>query len=128
MKQLLILITFLVATLSFAQSTGSISGYVLDIESENEPLAYAEVAIKETGNKTFADENGNFKFDDLAEGTYTLVYSFIGYETEELTTSVTPNNLTTLNFHLKATTISLDELIFSIASAEDKASNNTSTN
>ena len=66
---------------------------VLDIEENNAPLMFAKVSIKETGAETLSDEKGNFKFENLAEGTYTLVSSFVGYETKAYETKITPNTL-----------------------------------
>lgn len=59
-----------------------VEGVVLDAENSNEPLYFAEVTVKEL-NKTVPTEiDGSFKLI-LKPGNYTLVYSFIGYQTIE---------------------------------------------
>lgn len=121
MKQIIVIAAFLITTLSFAQSTGSISGNLLDLESNNEPLLYGKVTVKETGATALSDENGFFKIDNLEEGIYTLVYSFIGYDTKETQAEVFSSKPTTVKLHLAASTISLDELVFALASNEEKA-------
>ena len=70
MKQIIVTIAFFISAFTFAQNTGSISGSLLDIESNNEPLIMAKVSIKETDAEVMSDENGVFKFENLAEGTY----------------------------------------------------------
>ena len=49
MKHIIYIAIFFISALSFAQNTGSISGNLLDFESNNDPLMFAKVLIKETG-------------------------------------------------------------------------------
>lgn len=120
MKQLLFTILFLVTATTFAQSNGVITGNLLDTESNNEPLMFANVTIKETGEKITTDETGAFKFENLKEGDYTLVCSFVGYETKEIEAKATLNNTTQVELGLGASTLSLDDLVLAIASADKK--------
>ena len=120
MKQTIFLITFFLSVFAFGQNSGSISGNLLDIETNNEPLIFAKVLIKETGLETLSDENGVFKFENIKEGSYTLVYSFVGYETKEEKIKVVSNKSTNTKMYLSASTLSLDELMLSLAIAEKK--------
>ena len=119
---------FFISTLGFAQETGSISGRLLDLEEHNAPLLYGSILIKETGAKVFSDENGLFMFENLAEGTYTLIGSFTGYETKETKIHVASNKIANLTLNLGASTISLDDLMLAVASSEVKSSTKTSNN
>lgn len=127
MKYLFALV-FFISAFSFAQNSGSISGKLIDSEAANTPLMFAKIKIKETGKELLSNENGFFKFEGLKDGTYTLVCSFVGYETKKLKTKVTTNKNTQVELALKASTISLDELVLTLADSETKstASNNTS--
>ena len=49
----------------------------------NSPLPYATVQVKGTSNAVNTDFEGDYELT-LEEGTYTLVYSFVGYETKEI--------------------------------------------
>ncbi|WP_298532565.1 carboxypeptidase-like regulatory domain-containing protein [uncultured Algibacter sp.] len=118
MKGFIYTILFLITATTFAQESGTINGQLLDIESNNAPLLYGRILIKETGSKVLSDENGLFKFGNLEEGTYTLVGSFTGYETQEIKIEVTSNTSTTITFNLAASTISLDDLMTTIASTD----------
>ena len=120
MRHIILIITFFVTALSFAQQTGSIQGHLLDIESNNTPLLYAKVIIKETGAEVLSDEKGVFKFENLKEGRYTLVSSFVGYETEESTVKIIGGKSITVKLYLKADSISLDDLMLTLASADKK--------
>ena len=120
MRHIIFIATLFVTALSFAQQTGSIHGHLLDIESNNAPLLYAKVIIKETGAEVLSDEKGVFKFENLKEGRYTLVSSFVGYETKESTVKVIDGKSINVKLHLKADSISLDDLMLTLASADKK--------
>lgn len=92
MKNLKTWLTFASLFLSlciFAQ-TGKVEGVVTDGEF-NEPLAFANVLIKGTTTGTTTDFDGNYTID-LDPGTYTLVFSFVGYATVEISEVVVVAN------------------------------------
>lgn len=122
MKCFTFIVCLLLATLSYGQDNFSLSGNVFDLESNNNPLVYAKVSIKENGLEVLSDEQGAFKFENLAKGTYTLIYSFIGYQTEETTTTVISKNNNVVKLYLGASTISLDDLMTTLDSADKKES------
>ncbi len=109
MKHIIYIFAFFISTLSFAQDSTTLSGYLTDFESSNEPLIMAKVSIKENGAEVLSDENGFFKFEGIAVGDYTLVISFIGYETKESKIKLTTNNAT-IKLSLKPSTISIEDL------------------
>lgn len=96
MKTNLLIILFVgLSTLSsFSQSpgrtadNGRISGTVLDAET-NAPVEFATVALNDAAGKvvngTVADAKGKFTITKIADGTYSVVISFIGYETQTVT-------------------------------------------
>ncbi len=55
------------------------------VDSKNEPLVGASVLVKGTSNGTIVDTEGAFTIDNVAKGS-TLVVSFVGYATQEVTT------------------------------------------
>ena len=124
MKHIIYIAIFFVTALSLAQQTGSINGNVLDIESNNQPLLYAKVLIKETGAQVLSNEKGLFKFENLKDGNYTLISSFVGYETKETKIKVQSGKVTEIKISLGASSISLSELVLTFASAKKE---NTST-
>ncbi len=66
-----------------AQTKGTLQGVVLDKETNNEPLPFANVFIKGSQSGTTTDLDGAFLFK-ADPGTYTLVFSFVGYRTIEI--------------------------------------------
>jgi len=78
--QLLVFLFFLSAY-AFAQ-TGSVKGIVKDL-ADNEPIIGANIVVEGTTTGTSTDIEGNFELK-LAEGTYNLVISFVGYDSKKI--------------------------------------------
>ena len=110
MRYFIILFVLLLSAISYSQNTVSVIGNITDNEIINEPLLYANVSIKGTSIEATTDENGLFVFDNLKEGTYTLVCSFIGYETKELNVEVKSDKTAAVNLALNPTSFSFDEI------------------
>ena len=126
MKYLISLTFLIVSSFCFSQSNGMIVGKVLDGEFDNNPLIFADVSIKETGIKLATDQTGLFVVENLEDGDYTLVCSFIGYETKELQVKVVSGISEDINISLIASAISIGDLT-SIASNSDKVSKSSIT-
>lgn len=70
------------------KSKGKITGAVIDAET-NQPVEFANVALidPKTGKPldgAVCDDKGKFTIAKVAEGTYTLAITFIGYETNTI--------------------------------------------
>src|SRR5690606_23527318 len=78
---------------AFSQSTVSVEGKVLDVESS--PLIGATVLEKGTENGTTTDFDGQFSLSVASENAV-LIVSYIGYTTKELSLSDIENNTITL--------------------------------
>ena len=88
---------------------GTVAGNVIDGDYNNEPLAFANIIVKGTTIGTTSDFDGKYKLD-LDEGTYTLIFSFVGYNTQEITgVVIKPNQVFDLDITLGAN--SLDEIL-----------------
>ena len=57
-------------------------GHLIDSDFQD-PVPFANIVVKETGTGTTSDFDGNYELE-LVEGIYTIVFSFIGYETVEV--------------------------------------------
>ena len=68
----IVLFAFTTMSTSVLAQTGDIQGTVYQ-RSTAKPLAAADVRITETNQHQKTDENGNFQFTELPEGTYTFV-------------------------------------------------------
>src|SRR5690606_28851697 len=88
-------------------------------EYNDEPLAFANVLIKGTTIGTTSDSDGLYGFENLSLGSYTLIYSFIGYETQEIVVEVTENKVTTVNVPMGASAASLDEVVITTTTRKE---------
>ena len=59
----------------------TVTGIVTDLNGE--PVIGANIVIKENNTGTITDINGQFSLDKVA-GNATLVFSYIGYKTQEV--------------------------------------------
>ena len=79
------------------------------VNSGNEPLAGANVAVEGTDKGGVTDNSGKYTIDVGAEGTFTLTASFIGYSS--VTSDVTVGDIVgTLNFDLEEDVLTMSAL------------------
>ena len=103
-----------------AQENGSVVGKLTDKELNNEPLPFANVLIKGTTMGTTSDFDGLFQIADVDPGTYTLVFSFLGYETLEVPNVVVEaGKVTEINAGLGASSFGLDEVVVTTTASKD---------
>ncbi|MDO5979279.1 carboxypeptidase-like regulatory domain-containing protein [Flavivirga spongiicola] len=110
MKLLTTFYILIFTSFCFSQNTGIITGKLMDQEFDNNPLVFANVSIKGSSIKSTTDQTGLFVIENLEDGDYTLVCSFIGYETKELKVKVVSGASEYIKASLGASTISLLEL------------------
>ena len=104
---LLLLITFN----SFSQF--GITGTVIDGDF-NEPLPFANILVKETGEGVTSDFDGKYSIE-LPKGSYTLVFSFVGYETKEITNfNVSDADYTITDIVLNSVAQGLEEVVITV--------------
>ncbi|WNH08870.1 carboxypeptidase-like regulatory domain-containing protein [Thalassobellus suaedae] len=118
MKHLIYISLFLFTIFSFGQNTGLIVGKVLDKEMNDSPLVLASVLVKGTAIKSDTDLTGLFVIENLEDGDYTLVCSFVGYESQEIDVHVDSNEPSEVKLSLAASSISLNDLALVMASAD----------
>ncbi|WP_452223985.1 TonB-dependent receptor domain-containing protein [Lacinutrix chionoecetis] len=111
MKRILFTLTLLISLNSYAQNNSSISGKILDKEYNNEPLPFANVLIKGTDKGTSSNFDGLYTIENLEAGTYTVEFSFVGYETQTTVVTLKGGEKKELNITLKASAAALDEVV-----------------
>ena len=113
-RNLLNLICLLALSTVFAQT--KVSGYVFD--DYNEPVPFANIIFKNSSEGTITDENGKFYME--SDQTWdTLIVSFVGYETLEITLPKKVNY--DLKFTLKEDMASLDAVSYTHLTLPTKA-------
>ena len=120
MKYLFTVVFFIGCCLSLSAQTGSIIGKITDKENNNNPLAFANVLIKGGTKGTTSDFDGLYELSNIEPGTYTLVFSFLGYETLEIPNIVVAaGEDTEVSTVLGVGSLSLDEVVVVRSSRQD---------
>ncbi|MDT0555326.1 TonB-dependent receptor [Patiriisocius hiemis] len=107
----IITLALILFTIGLSAQTGSIVGKLTDKDFNNEPLPFANVIIKGTSTGTTSDIDGLYALENVPVGSYTIVFSFVGYETVELAATVEANKVTTINVPMGASAAALDEVV-----------------
>ncbi|MEZ4775918.1 MAG: TonB-dependent receptor [Bacteroidia bacterium] len=116
-KLLLISFVFFSITLpgiqaTFAQSSGSVSGVVLD-KSTDGPLPSARVIIVGTERGVLTNQSGQYNLRNIPSGSYQLSITYIGYRTEIVPVEVQAGQDTKVDIGMTVEGLLLDEVVIS---------------
>ena len=104
---------FLITSICFAQT--NISGTVKDATGET--LAGVNIQVKGLVVGTISDTRGNFNLTVNEAPPFTLVFSFMGYTSQEI--EITDANTTALNVQLEEQSILGQEIVVSASRVEE---------
>lgn len=119
MKLKFVLITLFICAISFAQTKGTVTGTLLDKESKNQPLPFANVLIKGTTIGVNTDIDGKYSIN-LAAGNYTIQFSFVGYENIEMPITVKANETLVINKTLGSGNYTLKDVVVKASGNREK--------
>lgn len=120
MKFLFTTLLLCFSSICLSQEVGSIAGSLTDKEANNSPLPFANVLIKNSSKGTTSDFDGLYRIENLEPGTYTVVFSFVGYETIEVpNVTVVAGKVTEINTALGSSAAALDEVIITTVARRD---------
>lgn len=108
MKIGLLLAVLLVNTFAMAQST-IIKGRITT--SDGKAAEYVNVNLKGTNKGAVTNQEGEFTFEKVKVGTYTLQVSFVGLETQTQSVTTTAGQVAEVNLVLKETGRQLEEVV-----------------
>ena len=100
-------------------SDAHIAGHVLDAHT-GEHLSFVNVQVKGTALGCLTDESGHFYLKNLPEGELTIVFSMIGYETEERTLHLHRDTLIEMNVEIAETSFMIDNVVVTANKYETK--------
>lgn len=105
---LTVLCSTLLAVLAFdcAWAQGDIKGFVYE-EASGEAVIFTNVYLEGTTYGAPTDVNGYFSINNVPEGEYTLVVSYLGYETLERPVSVQKGKVHNLKLFLKSASVNI---------------------
>lgn len=103
-------ILFILPYSALSMPSGSIEGIVVDIKTKN-PLYNVNVFIKGKNIGDATDSRGRYYIIGVPAGKYEIVASMIGYKKESKVIEVYPNQTIRVDFELKQSAISMDEVV-----------------
>lgn len=121
MKTIIKVLLLFLSSISVAQ-TGSIAGQLTDTEYNNDPLPFANVFLKGTKKGITSDIDGLYSLENITPGTYTVVYSYIGYETVEIPdVKVIADKVTNIEVSMGASAAALEEVVIKTTTRKESA-------
>ncbi|SHG69832.1 TonB-dependent receptor [Flavobacterium defluvii] len=112
-------IALFICTISIAQNKGTISGVLTDKESNNAALPFANVLIKGTNISVNTDIDGKYSFN-VNPGNYTIIFSFVGYETKEAPVTVKAGETVVINQVLSSGSYTLKDVVVKSTANREK--------
>ena len=97
----------LVAPRAAAQSSGAVTGMVVDAEAQ-EPLPGVNVVLVGTERGAATDQDGRFRIASVPTGAYTLEARFLGYRPVRRSVEVTAGQTTRIRLALQPRSVELD--------------------
>ncbi len=111
MKKTLFLFLILLTSKAFSQ-TGNIRGFVYEKES-GEPVMFCNVFLGGTTIGAATDINGMYNISKVNAGNYTLIVTYIGYDTSEVSISLKAGQILSQNLEIGKTNVTLNEVTIS---------------
>jgi len=125
MKRLILAAQLLLITiLSFSQ-TGTIKGFVYD-KASGEPVIFTNVYLYQTSYGSATDVNGYFIITKVPAGDYTLMVTYLGYDTLRIPVSLQAGGVITKQLYMQGSAINLETINISAEYQEARTETKTS--
>ena len=114
-----------IATLAFGQS-GKITGKVLDSDN-GEPLIGANIRIEGTTIGASAGSDGSFTIDNVEDGSYTLIISYVGFAEQSIQVEVSGTSTSIGDVGMNASLFLSDQVVISGSRMAEKLTESPAT-
>jgi len=125
-KALLTLFIAVVCCLQANGQTGDVRGFVYD-KSNGEPIIFGNVYLEGTTIGGSTDLNGLYSINKIEPGDYTLISTYIGYDTVRLNITIVADQILSENLYISPKTTTLGVVEISAEAIEAKTEVKTST-
>ncbi|HYV93949.1 MAG TPA: TonB-dependent receptor [Chitinophagales bacterium] len=112
---------FCISFFAFSQK-GILTGKITDAKTKEELVGVTISPEQSTG--TLSDVNGNYTLE-LDAGNYPVIFSYVGYETQQKEISIEENQTITLNIQLSQNVKELNLVVVSASKYEKKITDET---
>jgi hypothetical protein len=114
----------LISILSFSQ-TGTIKGFVYN-KASGEPVIFTNVYLYQTSYGSATDVNGYFIITKVPAGGYTLMVTYLGYDTLRIPVSLQAGGVITKQLYMQGSAINLETINISAEYQEARTETKTS--
>lgn len=108
MRYIITMVLLLSVIVSSAQ-TGVLKGTVTTVDGQ--PAAWVNIMLKGTRKGVVAGNDGRYQIKNIQPGSYTVLVSFTGLQSQEQAVEIRPGSATTANFVLSEDSKELEEVI-----------------
>ncbi len=113
-KNIVLVLSLLLVSNMYAQVYGELFGNVTD--QTGQPVLGASVFLEGTQKGAQTDFDGNYRIENVTPGSYNLIVSYVGFETQtKFNVIVRSKGTPAYNFILKESAEALDEVVISNA-------------
>jgi hypothetical protein len=124
MRRLITLLALLVISVLASAQTGTIRGFVYE-EKTGEPIIFTNVYLKNTNYGASTDVNGYFLISRIPPGQYTLIVTYLGYDTLQIALSIEADQILNKQLYMKESAITLET--FNVSAEKQEARTETRT-
>ena len=125
MKRILLTILLISSSFLLYSQNGTIRGFVFD-KSSGEPVIFTNVYLYQTSYGSSTDVNGYFMITKIPAGDYTLLVSYLGYDTLRIPVTIQGNDIITKQLYIQESAIELQTIDISAQYQEARTETNTS--
>ncbi|MCF8366178.1 MAG: TonB-dependent receptor [Bacteroidales bacterium] len=109
---------------SLQAQDATIRGFIYEKET-GEPIIFTNVYLYKTSYGAASDVNGYFAITKIPAGNYTLMVTYLGYDTLKIAVNLKPGEIRTENLFLEKSSVMLD--IVSVSAERQAAKTETQT-
>ncbi len=124
MRKLLLIAFFALISNILLSQTGIIRGFVYE-KSTGEPVIYTNVYLQNTSLGSSTDINGYFQISKIPPGEYTLIVTYLGFDTLKMPVYVQADDIITEQLYLTGGTVNLKT--FNVSAERIEATTETRT-
>jgi outer membrane receptor for ferrienterochelin and colicins len=99
------------------KTDANIVGHVLNKRTQ-EHLDFVSIGIKGTTIGTVTDATGHYRLNNVPVGTFTLIASYVGYQSQELVVNTEKGKTIEVNFDLDEKSLLLEQVVVSASKDE----------
>ena len=119
MRKIILFLILHALTINLSAQNSTIRGFIYD-KSNGEAVMFCNVIIKGTTIGTATDINGMYNISNIKPGNYTIIATYIGYDSTVININIKKNQIITQNLELSQSSINLNEVKISAERVEMK--------